>query len=441
MIPKSTAIIGDSAFGFCDSLTIYCEVSHKPNGWDEYWNPDDRPVVWGDADPPMVEQRLEYSLKDDGTYEVVGIGTYTDPAVVIPAEVDGIAVTSIGNSAFYGCTGFTSITIPNSVISIGYNAFRDCEGLTSVSIPNSVTTIGSQVFSGCTCLTSVTIGSGVTNITTKLFWLCNELTSITVAEGNAKYHATGNCLIETASKTLVLGCKSSVIPTDGSVTSIGDYAFGGCNGLTDITICSYITNIGKEAFMHSGLTSIIIPDSITSINENVFYGCSRLTSIQIGSCVTSIDKEAFYGCSELTSITVAEGNTKYHVTDNCLIETASKTLVLGCKSSVIPTDGSVTSIGNYAFGGCNILTSYTIPNGIKSIGNSAFSGCSGLTSITIPDSVTSIGDYVFYNCRGLTSITFNGTKAQWNAILEGYLWNRYVPATYVQCSDGQVSLQ
>ena len=290
-------------------------------------------------------------------------------------------VASIGREAFQYCD-LTSVIIPSSVTSIGEKAFAECTGLTSMIIPEGVTSIGGEAFS-YTDLESVTILSSVTSIGYRAFSGCTNLTSIVVSTSNTKYDSRGNCnaIIETATNTLVAGCKTTIIPN--TVTSIDSYAFAKCKGLT----------------------SMIIPEGVTSIGGEAFSDCYFLTSVTIPSSLTSISGKAFSGCYCLTSIVVSTNNTKYDSRGNCnaIIETATNTLVAGCKTTIIPN--TVTSIDSYAFFGCTGLESLTIPEGVTSIGWGAFYNCSGLTCVTIPSSVTSIGGEAFQYCTGLESVT------------------------------------
>ena len=195
-----------------------------------------------------------------------------------------------------------------------------------------------------------------------------------------------------------------------SVTRVGEHAFSECGGLTSIEIPNSVTIIGTYAFHGCwSLTSVTIPNSVMSIGEHAFEACEKLTSIKIPNSVTNLGYCAFLDCTGLTSITVEKGNTKYDSRDNCnaIIETNSNKLILGCRNTVIPN--SVTSIGDYAFYGCEGLTSIEIPNSVTSIGEHAFDFCESLTSVEIPNSVTSIGDGAFNYCESLTSITFKGS--------------------------------
>ncbi len=286
-------------------------------------------------------------------------------------------LTGLNKGAFSDCTGLTSVIISDSVTSIGEYAFYYCTGLTSVTIPDSVKGIGEDAFMFCSNLTEIHYNGDLTG------WL--NISGLGNLMRYGKY-----------TKTLYIGG----------------------------------TKIEGD---------LVIPDSVTSIGEYVFYYCTDLTSVTIGSGVTNIDSDAFYNCTGLTSIIVKEGNSRYIAKDNCLIDTRTATLVLGCKTSVIPNDGSVTRIGEDAFSDCTGLTSVIISDSVTSIGEYAFYYCTGLTSVTIPDSVTSIGWGAFKNCSGLKRIDFNGTKAQWNAIKKDYFWSYNTGNFTVYCTDGTLS--
>ena len=262
--------------------------------------------------------------------EIAFLGCSGLTTIEIPSSV-----TSIGHQAFEYCSGLTSTVISNSVTSIGRFAFDGCGNLTSVDIPNSVTSIGSNAFQGCFGLISIVIPNSVTTIGEGAFSNCTSLTSIKVESGNTKYDSRNNCnaIIETSSSTLIAGCKNTVIPN--SVTSIGDHTFRGCSSLTSMVIPNSVTSIGVSAFNGcSGLTSIEIPNSVTSIGEWAFLSCSGLTSIEIPNSVTSIGSYAFYDCSGLTSVTcLAESvpTTDSNAFYNSPISSATLYVPEGCK--------------------------------------------------------------------------------------------------------------
>ena len=362
-------------------------------------------------------------------------------------------ITTIGDWAFFNCSGLTSLTIPDSVTTIGYAAFAYCSSLTSATIPDSVTTIGDGAFDLCSSLTSIIIPDSVTTIGNYAFGRCESLTSATIPDSVTT--------IGEWAFNLCSSLTSATIPD--SVTTIGDGAFYRCSSLTSIIIPDSVTTIGNWAFEGcSSLTSVTIPDSVTSIGV-AFFGCtgelvvncnipdasyfdsstfygSQFTSVTIGDSVTTIGRWAFAWCSSLTSVTIGDGvttigdgvffgcdsltkfNGKFASEDGrCLIvDDTLMSFAIGCGATEYVIPPSVTVIGNYAFYRCFSLTSVTIPDSVTTIGHQSFNQCTGLTSVVIPDSVTIIGGYAFSICSSLTSVTIpDSVTAIGNAIFGG----------------------
>ncbi len=445
-IPNSVTSIGNEAFYGCGSLTSFNVASENSN----YSSLDG---VLFNKDKTIL---IQYPAHKEGAYTIPN------------------SVTNIGKSAFIYCDGLTSVMIGNSVTNIGESAFSYCTGLTSVTIGNSVTSIGWSAFASCEGLTKITCEATTpptledqvfeyvpksipvyvpkesvdaykatsgwnyfTNIKGASSGSCGENVNWDLTDGVLTISGTGpmnNFTISTIPWNGERASIVSIIIEDGvttignyaflycdgltsvmignSVTSIGVSAFYDCDGLTSVTIPNSVTSIGQSAFCQCyGLTSVTIGNSVTSIGDQAFMNCFSLTSVTIPNSVTSIGNEAFYGCGSLTSFNVASENSNYSSLDGVLFN-KDKTILIqypAHKEGAYTIPNSVTNIGKSAFIYCDGLTSVMIGNSVTNIGESAFSYCTGLTSVTIGNSVTSIGWSAFASCEGLTKITCEAT--------------------------------
>ena len=408
-IPEGVTSIGSSTFSGCTALT---EINFNATNCND------------------LSSGAFSNVGQDGEGITVNIGADVTkiPAYLFSSSAKIVSINfvknsvceSIGNSAFYGCSNLTSITIPEGVTSIGNSAFYDCVSLTSIIIPKNVTFIGRSAFEGCTALTEVNFNA----------MNCNNFSSDNYIFHNAGINGEGvtanigsnvtkipNYMFYSYNNyTTYLGKLVSVNFAQNSVCeSIGASAFRNCSGLTSITIPDNVTSIGRYAFSGcSGLTDIIIPESATSIGDFTFSGCSSLESITLpfvgGSIKTADDTYQYpfgyiFGTSSFTGGVATQQN---YYGSNISSTTYDTYYIPSSLKKVTITGGNILY---GAFENCGNLTSITIPESVTSIGERAFYNCSGLTNITIPESVTSIGGSAFYNCSNLANITIPDSVA------------------------------
>ncbi len=396
-----------------------------------------------------------------GTTSSTAVPTSTTGTITIPSKLGGYPVTSIGDYAFYRCSGLTSVTIPNGVTSIGREAFSGCSSMFSAIVPDSVKAIGSSLFSGCCGLTEIVlpfIGArrGNSGTPAALFgYIFGETPYsggtkvLQYSEAQDVYYAyyipsTLRRVVITDETTIgdwafcsCNGLTSVTIPD--TVVSVGYYPFSGCYNLTNVVVSQYVcrSDVGIRTMFPSAyrhISSVSISDAVTTIGGSAFEDCVSLTSIKIPDGVTAIYSRAFYGCSNLVSVAIPDsvitiGQDAFAFCNEFLFDTST---ILGAKlvdgwavgntgfsSHDLDLTG-VRGIGDSAFSGCVWLTNVIIPSDVTKIGWYAFQRCQGLTNVKIPDGVTRIGFSAFSECSSLTNVVVGNSVAN----IDGFAFDR-----------------
>jgi hypothetical protein len=448
VLPEIPPTLGQYAFsGISQSIPVYVpcgslEAYQAADGWSGFSNyqgldcPEEDVIVFADPNVKAIcvanwdtNGSGELSYEEAAAVTSLGEVFRGNKTITSFEELQYFTgLTSIGNVAFLGCSGFTgSLTIPNSVTSIGNYAFYGCSGFTgSLTIPNSVSSIGGRAFcyTGFTSMTvsadtpptlGVEVFVGVPN-SIPVYVPCGSLEAYQAADGWSEF--TNYQGLDCPEEDVIVFADPNVKAicvanwdTNGSgelsyeeaaaVTSLGE-VFRGNTTITSFEELQYftgLTSISDDAFRDcSNLTgSLYIPNAVISIGNRAFYGCSGFTGdLTISNSVTSIGNYAFYGCSGFNGgLTIPNS-----------VTSIGTSAFFGCNgfTGSLTLPNSVTSIGEWAFYNCSGFTGgLTIPNSITSIGTHAFYNCSGFTGgLTIPNSVTSIGFGAFYECRGFT---------------------------------------
>lgn len=378
--------------------------------------------------------------KDDRFCIITKAVSATAEDLELPKYLDGRYVTEIGGGAFKKCPRLKTVTIPDTVTAIAPKAFAGSR-IESIVIPETVTAIGSRAFDRCIFLREVTVLNPNAVLGRSLFsgCYCIKRAVLPVSAFADRWFTSVEYLTVTGNgpipEKLFKDCAVKSLTVGEGIDEIGDSAFCDC----------------------SELSEVVLPDSLKIIECCAFENCTALKSFTIPKGVDEIGYNAFSGCI-IESFRVDENNSKFRSDGNCIIDTDEKTLVVGCTFGVIPSDGSVDTIGDDAFSGCAALTAVEIPSGIKRIGDSAFSccdnlesivlsegleviedfafaGCSELESVNIPSTVKKLGFGIFDDCESLSDVFYNGTLRQWNGIeKDGDI--ACISSFMLHCSDG-----
>ena len=427
-IPSSVTTVGNGAFLNCSGLKKVnwnvTDCNDFELGSSAYWN-----SYYGGVPGPF--RYTDVTIINFGN-NVKRIPNYLCSSLTGLTKLTiPNSVTAIGKNAFSGCTGVTSVTLSSSLTSIGNSAFSGCTGVTSMPLSSSLTSIGNSAFSGCTGLTSVTIPASLAEIGLTAFGGCTSLATV-------KWNATSCDYISSSYwspfkdcsslKSFVIGSNVKRLPKGlcygltgitsvtipASVTSIGDKAFHNCTNLTTVnwnsTSCEDYSSY-PIFYECDNLNSFIIGDNVKRIPRSILYAATKLTSVTIPASVTEMGNSAFYGCTGLTKVnttnlakwcSIAFSNN----TSNPLYY--AKNLYLNnTKVTELVVPSTVTAIKTYAFYNCTSLTSVTLPTSLTEVGNYAFRGCTALATVTVPPSLGHVGNYAFAECTGLSRVNIS----------------------------------
>ena len=353
---------------------------------------------------------LTWTLDDEGLLTISGQGDMTDYSYwpdTHPWDSGSVrnvilenGVTSIGGAAFRSCSNLESVFLSDTVTTINRYAFYQCNSLRKINIPASVTTINAwDVFYQCDSLvTAGPIGSGCSiefgwaeAIPANAFRALGKLNSVTLPD---TIHTVGNSAFS--------GCSSlAAVNTPHDLSYIGDYAFQGCPVLS-FTIPSGVTYIGAYAFSGSGIQSVDIPNGTEIIREYSFNNCVNLNHLSIPESVTTIEQNAFFGCSSLLSAGPARSGCDYEFGWDSFIPDFAFSGCSGLISIAFPE--TITEIPNHCCNNCSEIVSIAIPESVTEIGEDAFRNCTKLETVLFPRNLKSIGNYAFKSCPALLEL-------------------------------------
>ncbi len=365
----------------------------------------------GEAEPEIFTEGIYSYSVADGEATIVDCDSSVSGDVVIPNTLGGYPVAAIGYMAFYYSPNITSVVIPTGVKTIGDFAFFGNTGLTELVLPDGVVSLGEHAFARCSAIKSVSIPKTLTDIDAAAFALCGAIERFAVDAENTAFSADEGGVLYNKDKTQLLlytpGNTQATYTVPAGVKSLAYGAFNDAVNLESIVLPESLIEIENEVFLGcTKLKSIVIPNSVTSIGDSAFYYCLELTDITLPENLTKISAGMFYGCISLESVTIPSKVTE--------IGSYAFSYTAALKDITIPSN--VKTIADFAFQLAQSLENITIENGVEAIGNYAFEYCDALKSISISSSVKSIGKNAFSNSKKLTDVYFDGTKQEWNSI-------------------------